>query len=239
MPNLAQLISNATGASYYSRTPGEVIQKLNEGGFEVYCAVLKEFSGFFLKFDETSVTLLPTQASQEYTMPADFTQLVHLAERLTTTEDWHEISPASSLGNVLQNQLNNSGIWSANFGEKSDFEYYGPYVDSGQSVNQPVAAQLQKIRIAPITDANRFVQLAYTAKWLPITNDKSPLMLPDEGTYAMEAYATAKLLKLNGDTLADTFLAEGQRLESRFLSWIRQRQIQQLPQLTAYLEEWQ
>jgi hypothetical protein len=230
------MIQNATAASYYSRTPGEVIAKLNEGGFEVYCAVLKEFSGFFIKFDETSLTLSPTQASQEYTMPADFTQMVHLAERQSGTENWHEIDSADDLGNVLQNQLSDAGIWTPNFGQKSAFEYYGPYLDSDNAIKPGAPAQLQKIRVAPITDVARFVQLAYTAKWVQIVNDQSHLVLPDEGTYAMEAYAVAKLLKLNSDTAAADFLAEGQRLEARFLSWVRQRQIQQLPQAEMYLE---
>lgn len=236
MPSIAQMIVNADNASYNSRRPGEVIAKLNEAGFEIYCSILKEFSGFFIKFDETSLALSPTQASQEYTLPADLTQIVHLAERQSSTENWHEIDPANNLGNVLQNQLSDAGIWSPNFGEKSAFEYFGPYLDSTNAVLPGAPAQLQKIRVSPITDVSRFVQIAYTAKWVQIVNDSSSLVLPDEGTYAMEAYATAKLLKLNGDTLADEFLKEGQRLEARFLSWVRQRQIQRLPQTEAYLE---
>jgi len=236
MPSISQMISNADNASYNSRRPGEVISKLNEAGFEIYCAILKEFSGFFIKFDETSLTLSPTQASQEYTLPADFTQMVHLAERQSSTENWHEIDPADNLGNVLQNQLSDAGIWTQNFGEKSAFEYYGPYLDSDNAILSGAPLQLQKIRVSPITDVARFVQIAYTAKWVQIVNETSHMVLPDEGTYAMEAYATAKLLKLNGDTLADTFLQEGQRLEARFLSWVRQRQIQQPPQATMYLE---
>ncbi len=237
MPSLAQMIANADAASYYSRTQGEIIAKLNEGGFEVYCAVLKEFAGFFIKFDETSVTLSPTQPSQEYTMPADFSQLVHLAERQSSTENWREIVPANELGNVLQNQLADAGIWSSNFGGRSPYEFYGPYLDSDNANQVGAPAQLQKIRIAPIADVTRAVQLAYTAKWVQIVNDKSHLVLPDEGTYAMEARGVAKLLKLNGDTLAETFLEEGQRLETLFLTWARNRQIQQMPQAEAYLEE--
>lgn len=237
MPSLAQMIANADGASYHSRTQGEIIAKLNEGGFEIYTAVLKEFAGFFLKFDESSLTLSVSQANQEYTLPADCTQVVHLAERLTTSENWHEIVPASNLENVLQNQLSDAGIWSPNFGGRSAFEYYGPYLDSVATV-AAAGAQIHKIRIAPITDVSRFVQLCYSAKWVPLTNANSSVMLPDEGTYATEARATAKLLKLNGDTLADTFNEEAQRLEARFLSWIRQRQIQQPPQTMAYLEDY-
>jgi len=230
------MISNADNASYNSRRPGEVIAKLNEAGFEIYCSILKEFSGFFIKFDETSLTLSPTQASQEYTMPADLTQIVHLAERQSSTENWHEIDPADNLGNVLQNQLSDAGIWTQDFGEKSAFEYYGPYLDAANAIIPGAPSQLQKIRIDPITDVARFVQIAYTAKWVQIVSDASTLVLPDEGTYAMEAYATAKLLKLNGDTLADTFLEEAKRLEARFLSWVRQRQIQRPPQADMYLE---
>lgn len=230
------MIVNANRASYYSR-PDDVIPKLNEGGFKVYTAVLKEFSGFFLKIDESSLALSPSQANQEYVLPADCTQIVHLAERLTTSENWHEIVPAKNLENVLQNQLSDAGIWSPNFGGRSAFEYFGPFLDSAASI-AAAASQIQKIRIAPITDVSRFVQLCYSAKWMPLTNAASSVMLPDEGTYAMESYGTAYLLQLNGDSLADSFITKAQQHEASFLSWIRQRQIQQPPQSEAYLEDY-
>lgn len=234
MPSLAQMIANCNAASYYSRTQGEILAKLEEAGFEIYTAVLKENSGFFIKFDESSVTLLPSQANQEYSLPADFSQMVHLAERATSSENWHPIEPAEDLENVLINQLSSSGLLTLSLGDTSSYSYYGPFLDSGQTVNA-AAAQLQKIRISPIPDIARFVQLVYSAKWLPIVNQNSPLMLPAEGTYAMEAKATGKLLDLNSDSLADKFDAKGAMLETKFLSWVRNRQIQERPTAGQYL----
>lgn len=230
------MFANCNAASYFSRGAGEIYAKLEEAGFEVYAAVLKENSGFFIKFDETSLTLTVSQANQEYTMPADFSQMVHLAERLTSSENWHEISPADSLGYVLSHQLNSSGLLSVSFGSNSNYTYAGPYLDSADS-QATAAAQLQKIRISPIPDTSRFVQLVYSAKWLPIVNQNSALMLPSEGTYAMEAKATAKLLRLNGDASSAEFEAVGQSLETKFLSWVRARQIQQLPTAQPFMGE--
>lgn len=235
MPSLAQMFANCNAASYYSRSAGEIYSKLEEAGFEVYAAVLKENSGFFIKFDESSLTLTTSQANQEYTLPADFSQMVHLAERQTSSENWHEINPADSLGAVLSHQLNASGLLSLAFGNTSGYTYYGPYLDSGQSANSTAATQLQKIRISPIPDTSRFAQLVYSAKWLPIVNQNSSLMLPSEGTYAMEAKATSKLLRLNNDSLSGEFAAEGQNLETKFLTWVRNRQIQQMPSAMPYL----
>jgi hypothetical protein len=236
MPSLAQMFKNCHHASYYSRDDAEVYAKLNEAGFEVYCAVLKEFSGFFIKFDETSLSLTATQANQEYTLPADVGQIVHLAERPTSTENWHPMSPATNLENVLINQLVSFGLFSfGDYGNGSPFSYYGPFLDSAGST-PAAASQIQKIRIAPITDQTRFVQLVYTAKWIQIVNANSLCMMPDEGTYAMEARATAKLLRLNGDTLAAQFDAQAIQMEQRFMNWIRLRQIQEPPCVQTFTD---
>lgn len=234
MPTLAQMVADCDSATYYSQTKN-IYSMLEEAGFEIYTAVLKENSGFFIKFDETSLTLLPAQANQEYTLPPDFSQMVHLAERLTSSENWHEINPADSLGSVLGNQLTGSGLVSINCGPDSSYTYYGPFLDSGQSENQTAAAQLQKIRIAPIPDTSRFVQTVYSAKWLPIVNQNSLLMLPSEGTYAMKAKAIAKLLRLNSDSLSSEYEQVGQSLETKFLTWVRNRQIQSPPSAGQYL----
>lgn len=233
---LLQMFNNAMAASYYSRSAAEVYSKLNEGGFEVYTAVLKEFSGFFIKFDETSLVLSPNQANQEYTLPADLGQIVHVAERVSSTEQWHPMDPAGDIENVLVNQLVNGGILSVSYGTVSPFEYYGPFLDAA-AAQGAAAAQIQKLRIDPVPDQNHFVQLVYTAKWLPIVNQASILMMPDEGTYAMEKRAIAKLLRLNDDDLAEKIEAEALEAERRFLTWLRHRQIQQFPMASTYLAD--
>ena len=234
MPNLAQMYANCDSASYYSRSQGEIWAKLNEAGFEVFSDVKKEMSGYFLKFDESSLTLTPGQANQEYTLPADVDQIAHLAERVTTNENWHPMAVSDGLETVLINQLTDLGLWNfASYGFASAFSYYGPFLDAAAAV-QPQAGQIQKIRVSPITDQNRFVQLVYTARWIPIVNANSQLMMPDEGTYAMEKKATAKLLRLNNDSLADSMDAEAVPMFNRFLNWLRSRQIQSRPTIQPF-----
>jgi hypothetical protein len=229
---VAQMFAACNSASYFSRNAGEIYSKLNSAGFRVYCAVLKEFAGFFIKFDEA--TMLLTQNVTEMALPADCTQIVHLAERTTSTEDWHPIYPAGDLSNVLLNQLLDSGVLSFTIGSPSPFTYFGPYLDDVEAEG----SQVQKIRIAPLPAETHFVQLVYTAKWIQVVNDKSLLMLPDEGTYAMEALATASLLRLNSDALANDFEAEGMQHLSAFVSWLRQRQIQCTPVVKPFLAEY-
>jgi hypothetical protein len=227
--NLAQMYQNCMAASYYSRTAGEVWSKLSSAGFEVYTKVLKERSGFFIKFDEVSLTLLPGQANQEYTLPVDLTQVVHLAERVSSAENWRPMAPANGIENVLINQLSNLGLFStAGYGPPSPFSYFGPFLDASAAV-AGAAGQTQKIRVSPIPDTNRFVQLVYTAKWIPIVNQNSSLMMPDEGTYAMQSMATAELLRLNNDDMALQLEAQGARELTNFLDWVRTRQTQEPP----------
>lgn len=227
MPNLTQMFNNCMNASYKSRTAAEVYAKLNEAGFEVYSKTVKETSGFFIKFDEVSLTLLPGQANQEYALPTDLTQVVHLAERLVSTENWRPMPPAGGVENVLTRQLVSLGLLTLDdYGSISPFSYYGPFLDAAGTV---AAGQIQKVRIAPIPDLNRFVQIVYTAKWLQITNKDSQCMLPDEGTYTMEARATAKLLRLNNDSLSADFEAAAGLMEQRYMDWVRARQIQEPP----------
>jgi hypothetical protein len=229
MPNLTQMFNNCMEASYNSRAASEVYAKLNEAGFEVYSKTLKETSGYFIKFDESSLALLPGQANQEYALPTDLTQVVHLAERAVSTENWRPMAPAGNIENVLVNQLVSLGLLTLDaYGDFSPFSYYGPFLDAAATI-AGAALQTQKVRISPITDQNRFVQIVYTAKWLQITNKDSQLMLPDEGTYAMEAKATAKLLRLNNDSLSADFEAAAVPMEQRYMDWVRARQIQEPP----------
>jgi hypothetical protein len=225
--SLAQLYARIDSKSFHSRSASEIYAALDEAGFAVYTAVLKEFRGTFLKVDETSLTLTPNV--NEYTLPADLTQIVHLAERQTSSENWHPM-PTEGLGVALDN-AQASAFPLVNFGDDSDFSYYGPYLDSDNAVG----AQLQKVRVSPAPTDTRFVQIAYTAKWLPIFNAQSQVMLPQEGWYAMEAYATAECLRSNDDTLAREYEGKGDKHLTRFLTWMRQRQVQQRPTITPYL----
>lgn len=220
--NLAQMYSLANSKSGYARPDGEIYDALNEGGFRVFAAVLKEFRGFFIKFDETSLTLLP--GTTEYALPADLTQIVNLAERISPTNDWLPMAPLG-LTSALSNIQDNVGwdtFYSGSYGDWSEFGFYGPYLDATATVAGG-ALQIQKIRVSPGIDTPRFCQIAYTAKWLPITDASSKIMLPDEGTYAMLNYAIGELRDASDDQ--SNYEAKGEKHLSSFLSWLRARQI--------------
>lgn len=233
--NLAQMYAVANSKTNYSRSDGEIYAALDAAGFRVYSAVLKEFRGFFLKFDESSITLTPSQANQEYTLPSDLTQIVHLAERVSATENWRPMTPIdldTAVSN-LQAAIGWDDFYSDLYGYNSEFGYYGPYLDAASA---PVAQtlQIQKIRVSPVPTENHFCQIAYTAKWLPITDGSSKIMLPDEGTHAMLSFAVAELHTDNDDTRQAPEEARGQAHLSAFLSWLRNRQIQQWPTIQMY-----
>jgi hypothetical protein len=221
----------------YSRSEGEVYASLGRAGFRVYCAVQKEFGGFFLKFDESSLTLTPNV--QEYTMPVDFSQMVHLSERISASENWRPMSPIDldTAVNNVQQALGWDDFYSSIYGYESQFGYYGPFLDSTATA-KPQALQIQKIRITPNPSQTHFCQLAYTAKWIPITDASSIVMLPDEGTYAMESFASAELCAMNDDTRAQYYEGKGQSDLSSFLSWVRNRQIQTTPTIDTYGPGW-
>ena len=228
--DLAGMFALANAKSSYSRPSSEIYSALDEGGFLVYSAVLKEFSGFFLKFDTTSVTM--ASGTTEYALPADCTQLVHVGERLTTSEQFRPCTP-ESIGEALENARAGVG-WDSfgwMYGGSSAFSYAGPYLDSAATTG----TQIQKIRFSPIPQETRQVELAYTAKWLPIVDDTSTIMLPVEGTYAMLNYGIAELNRSNNDTLSREYEAKGDKHLGAFLTWCRNRQIQQGPRITPYL----
>lgn len=228
------MFSLANAKSYNSRTDVEVYAALQEGGFYVYSAVLKEFRGTFLKVDSTSLSL--AIGVTEYTLPADVSQLLGIAERQSSSENWHEMDPEDiqdAINNVQQDL--NYFDYGFNYGEKSQFRFYGPYLDSVNAQNSPSSAQVQKIRISPAPSESRYVQLAYGAKWLPIVNAGSKVMLPDEGTYAMQNYAVAELLRSNDDTLAREYEGKADKSLTAFLSWMRVNNSVRPRQIRAYL----
>jgi hypothetical protein len=194
---------------------------------------VKEFGGFFIKFDETSLTLVPGTA--EYTLPSDLTQIVHLAERISSSEDWHPMSPLD-----LDSALSNSqvaSIWddyySGLYGANSPFGFFGPYLDSAATQGGGTL-QIQKIRVSPGVDQTRHCQIAYTAKWLPVVDASSKIMLPDEGTYAALNYAIAELRRASDDSASRDYEVKGDRSLTDYLSWARARQIQQFPTVKTY-----
>lgn len=230
MPNLAQLYANVNADTYYSR-PNQIYSALESAGFKVFSAILKEFSGFFLKFDTTTVVLTPGVNS--YALPPDLGNLVHIAEKITASENWRRIDP-ETIGHAIDNMQQSVGWDWSPYGE-SGFKFYGPFLPEITPATLPT--QTQQILISPAIDTVRMCELAYTAKWLPITGPNSLNTLPNEGTYAQQSFATAQLLRGNNDSLAADFEAEGRQQLADFLTWVRNRQIVKWPTITPYLED--
>lgn len=227
--NLAQMYSLANGKSYYSRPDAEIYAALEEAGFFVYAAVLKEFGGFFLKVDTTTITLTP--GTQSYTLPVDCSQIVHLAERITAAENWHPMNPIG-IGDAFDNIQQATGwdVEDYGYGSDSQFGFYGPFLDAAGAQ----ATQTQKIQVSPAIDTARFCEIIYTAKWMPVVDASSLVMLPDEGTHAMLNYAIAELVRSNDDSLADKYEAKGDKALVGFLTWVRARQIAAGPTIDCY-----
>lgn len=237
------MVATCNTKSYNSRQQGEIYSALSEAGFLVYCQVLKEYSNFFIKFDTTTITLTPS--IQVYTLPPDCTQIVSIAERENANQRWRQMGTES-----IEDALDSSqecGWWNGvgdGYGN-SAYSYAGPYLPAQNTVNQPSTAtgtggytgsgyQVQQIAVSPYITSTHMVEIVYIAKWIPIVNASSFVMLPDELTYAMQDYATAELLRANDDSLATMYEAKAEKAMSFALTWVRARQIQQSLQITPY-----
>jgi hypothetical protein len=228
MPNLAQMFALVDARSGYTRPAGEIYSALDEGGFLVYTAVLKEFSGFFLKFDTTTVVLTP--GISVYALPPDLTLLVAIAERLTAAQNWEPMYP-TTLASALDSTQDAVGWDDSNYGDGSAFGFYGPYLPATAAAG----TQTQSINVSPAIDQIRMCEIAYTAKWLTIVNGNSPMMMPNEGTYAMQNFAAAELNRANNDSLSNEYETKAQRHLNAFLTWVRNRQIVKWPTIEPYL----
>jgi len=225
--NVAQLYANVNQKTSFSR-PNEIYAALEEAGFKVYAAILKEFSGFFLKFDTTTITLTPGQS--QYAMPPDLGNLVHLAERIVATNNWQRIDP-TTIGNAIDSAQQSVG-WDWSPYGSSGFKFYGPFLPEKTS-----ATETQQILISPAIDTVRMCEIAYTAKWLPIVNQSSLNTLPNEGTYAQQSFAIAEIHRGNNDSLSAEYEAKGRQQLTDFLTWIRNRQTVKWPTIKSYLED--
>lgn len=229
MPTLPQMWNTVNSKTAFTR-PDEIYPALEEGGFLVFSAVLKEFSGFFLKFDTATITLTPGQ--QQYALPPDLGNLVSLAERSTSSERWRTIEPTSIAHAIELSQSAVGWDWDV-YDCESRFKFYGPFLPMPTAATQ--ATQVQQILIEPAIDAVRQCEIAYTAKWLPITNQNSINTLPNEGTYAQQNYAIAEIHRGNDDTLSREYEAKGDKHLTAFLTWVRNRQTVKQPTITPYL----
>lgn len=244
MPTLAQMYNIISSKTDYQRSDAEIYNAINAAGFAVFTDILKESAGFFIKSDESSITLTPPATpglDQEYTLPADCSQIVHMAERpqSSPTNQWQTMNPEGldqALTDLGNNPFWSYPTWSVYGSNDSQFSYYGPYLTSAETqAGQYNVLQVQKIRVSPQIDVLRSVQLVYTAKWVPVTDSSSAIMLPEEATIAIQHWALADTLAASNDTRADGEYIIAERLNSKMLTWARARQVQQPTPTEPYL----
>lgn len=225
---LAQIFDFVNKKTYLSRDDDEIWDAISEAASTLFLKVTSENSGFFLKWDTTSMSLVVNQ--EDYALPADLGQMVRMRERQLATDQWALILPGD---------LNSSGVTHAQFagmftGPVSDFKYSGPLLLMDDA---KTAAQVQHVKIAPIPQEARFVELVYDAKFLEIAGPESVLVIPSEGHGAVKFDATASLLAANDDDNADRYTKMADENERWFLKWVRNRQFQQVRQVEPYVED--
>lgn len=210
----------AHAKSYYSRSDQEVWWAISGAAHTLYLKILAENRGFFIKWDTTTVALAPN--TEEYTLPADCTQLLRVREQASSSAPWRTVTPAESLNdpNFTDSQFNS--VLGPNMdGPTSEFTYY-PYLLQADAIT---AAQNERIRFEPPPYDNRAVELVYVCRFLEIVNQNSTKVLPNEADEVVLYDAIATLLEDNGD---DGSKAKNHSHEEEivFLKWVRKRQQQ-------------
>lgn len=220
---LDDVFAFCNSTSYQSRSTAEIWQAISEAGFQVYTAVLKESEGFYVKIDEISIALVA--GTNTYDLPADCSQILHLAERTNSADDWCPIEPAT-VNEVTTLQNFNPNNWFS-YGPQSQFTFW----------MYQTPDEVKHIKVSPMPQEAHTVQLIYSASWIPVTQDSDTCMLPLEAQYPVQNFATAECLRRNNDDLSLEYEAKAEKHLTRFLTWLRARQIQRLPQISAFLED--
>lgn len=231
MPNLQQLFNDIQKATYFSRDDEEIWAVMNECGYGVYTAVLKEYRGYFIKWDET----IPTVVDQEeYTLPTDLKQIIRISERSDSTSPWRPMLPLD-VNSSLFTMLNQSNALNITWGPASQFGYL-PYILAADT-QASLTSQTVKIRIEPVPQDVRTLQVIYAAKWLEILNAKSTVMLPANGVFAMKNKTIGTLLDRNDDSQAAKFHLLAKDNLRDFLTDVRDVQIQNKAYIEPYITD--
>lgn len=235
--NLQQLDTQLDKNSYFSRDKEERILAINTASRFIYDWIIKENQGTWLKWDTSTMSL--AAGTEEYTLPADLETLMRMRERLNAGSDWQLMSPASGLIDPSMLAASGSADLTISDGPMSQFSFYGPYLDAAAAGQDPQGAM--KVRVGPIPQEARQVELVYAAKYVDIgdTNPNTYLMIPDEGSgrVALLDLATAELVRKNSDSLAEEYTQAGMDKLTLFLSTIRSRQNQQASTQQPFIDD--
>lgn len=227
--DLTRIKTLVDSKSYFSRSGVEVWAAINASARYIYQAVIKEQSGFWIKFDSTSLTLQPGVSM--YHLPTDAQQLIRIRERQTATDQWRTIHNQSLTSDSMQRNAQSVGV--SYEGESSQFSFYGPYLDAEDAES---GVDTESIAINPAPADTRYVELVYSAQFVEVEDETSFLMIPEDGHDALIDFAVAECIKANDDTLASAYWQSGMTKMSLFLELCRNRQLQDGRTVEPYLD---
>lgn len=240
---LAQLFDLADARSGYVRTakPQLVWSAITAAARSMYLWIKKENSGFFIKWDTTTIAIIA--GTDEYSCPPDLDQIVRFSERLNAQDTYREILPTGINTPLFkQNQFDN--IISITGGQTSSFSYIGPYspgtagVDGQQDIEEAaVEAEVYRVRLAPKPTDVRQTEVVYSAKFIEMTKKEDVCVIPPDGRDALLDYAVAELLRGKNDALAEKLEGSGDKKRELYLTSVRDRQIQQYATIEPYIDD--
>jgi len=230
--DLRTMFQLAHAKSYYSRSDQEVWAAISGAAHTLYLKILAENRGFFIKWDTTTVALVPTV--EEYLLPADCTQLLRVREQSSSSDPWRTVAPAESLtdANFCDSQFY-SQLGLTMDGPSSEFTYYS-YLLMTDAIT---TAENERIRFEPPPYDNRSVELVYVSRFIEISGPTSTKVIPNEGDEVVLYDAIATLLGDNGDN-PEIAAGHSHAEEIQFLKWVRKRQQQgPVTHVQAYIED--
>lgn len=232
--NLLQMYSLVRSKTYFSRSDVEIYAAINEGCHRIYQAVLKENRGYWIKWDTSTVAIVPN--TLEYTLPADLEQILRVRERVNSASAWRIVRHQDlTTYAMLRDTAIEAGV-TYDCGFESPFSFYGPY-ELASVAEDSEDDETYNIRFSPTPAESHQVELVYAVKFVEVTGTGSFLIIPQEGRGAVVDFAVAELLKANGDDRSESFYETADQKMTYFLTLVRDRQMQDAPTIQPYLDD--
>lgn len=229
------MFSLADKGTYYSHTGSsdEIWNAINSAGLRVYLWISKELRSYFIKWDTTTIAFAPNV--DEYPCPPDLATMIRFRERAPGETTYRRLNPTEVTSELFAREQEESLVGPCG-DDESEFVYIGPYLPMA-AAQLADALKISNIRVAPMPQDIRQTEIVYTAKWLDIVNANSHNVIPSEGHQAMLNFVKAELLRANSDDLADKYETQGMQNLNEFLTFVRNRQIQQNSTQEPYLSD--
>jgi hypothetical protein len=226
---LLQLLQLADKKSGFSGDEDEKWAAVNAAATYIYHWVCKENGGKFIVIDTSSIVLALNV--EEYALPSDVQSLIRVRERENVASYWRVVHPADwNDANIVLAQYEDV----VGFDDPtSQFSYIPPYLTK---VDAATAAQILRMRFAPIPQEAHQVELVYEAKQLEMYAPESPnAMLPSGVHYAWLDFTIAELLDGVDDAQAEVYRAKGNMKLQMYLVNLRDVTKQDTPTQESYL----